>query len=196
MVSSKVSEAKKREHAFFVKVAEELQKYANANIIIAGPSLAKHEFKAMLPKNLREKVIDIIDIDMENEHDLFKESMAVMAEKEIEEKRDVMQHLKKEILTDGLAVHGIEEVIEAARNGQIELLLVEQGYKLRGWICENCQVVEKGRVNECPYCHGKTSEVDIIEEIIEFAERTDAKVDFILGDEIKKPWARCSITEI
>ncbi len=172
-------------HAFFVEVMEELQKFASDNIIIAGPGQAKHEFKAMLPKRLQEKIVDVIDVDIEDEHGLFEESMAAMAEKEMEEKRDTMQHLKKEILRDGLGVCGVDDVIEAARNGQIELLLVEKGYKLRGWICENCQAVGKGTAEECPYCHKKTSEVDIIEEIIEFAERTDAKVEFISGDEIK-----------
>ncbi|HEC77375.1 MAG TPA: hypothetical protein ENI33_09020 [Thermoplasmatales archaeon] len=172
-------------HAFFVEVMEELEKYASENIIIAGPGQAKHEFKSILPKRLQEKVVDIIDVDIEDEHGLFKESMAVMAEKEMEEKRDTMQYLKKEILRDGLGVCGVDEVVEASRNGQIELLLIEKGYKLRGWICENCQAVGKGTAKDCPYCHGKTSEVDVIEEIIEFAERTDAKVEFISSDEIK-----------
>ncbi len=172
-------------HAFFVKVMEELEKFADENIVIAGPGQAKQEFKAILPKRLQEKVVGVIDVDIEDEHDLFEESMLIMAGKTAEEKSEAMKRLKKEILKDGLAVYDVDATIEAVRNGQVEMLLVEKGYKLRGWICENCQVVEKGVAKECPYCHGKVSEVDVIEEIIEFAERTDAIVEFISDEEIE-----------
>ncbi len=36
----------------------------------------------------------------------------------------------------------------------------------------------------CPYCGKKTSQVDMLEEIIEFAERTDAEVEFTDDEEI------------
>ncbi len=35
------------------------------------------------------------------------------------------------------------------------------------------------RKDKCPSCGGKVSEVDVIEEIIEFAERTDTKIEFV-----------------
>ena len=64
-------------------------------------------------------------------------------------------------------------------NGQIELLLVGKDHKVAGWICENCQAVDSGVKKECPYCGKRTSEVDVIEEIIEFAERMDTKIEFV-----------------
>lgn len=165
-------------HAFFVKVTEELQKFADENIIIAGPGQAKYEFKKILPKNLQEKIIGVVDVDIGDEHDLLEESLHIMIEKEDEKKSEMLHHLKKEILRDGLATHGIDATLQAVRNGQAEVLFVEKGYKLRGWICEHCQQVMQTTSDECPYCHGKISEVDVIEEIIEFAERTDAKIEF------------------
>ncbi|MEA2055019.1 MAG: hypothetical protein U9O96_07960, partial [Candidatus Thermoplasmatota archaeon] len=107
------------------------------------------------------------------------------AEKEKEVGYDMLEKLRKEILTDGLAVYGIDATKEAVRNGQVEMLLVEKDYKLRGWICEQCQIVGKGIANKCFNCGNSVSEVDVIEEIIEFAERTDTIVKFIDDDEIK-----------
>ena len=97
---------------------------------------------------------------------------------------DAVQMLKSEILKDGLAVYGIKDTLAAVKNGQVDLLLIQKDVKLPGWICENCQVVEKGYKDSCPYCSGNTSKVDVLEEILEFAERTDAEIEFTDSEEL------------
>ena len=82
-------------HAFFVKVTEELQKFADENIIIAGPGQAKYEFKKILPKNLQEKIIGVVDVDIGDEHDLLEESLHIMIEKEDEKKKRDATSFKK-----------------------------------------------------------------------------------------------------
>jgi peptide chain release factor subunit 1 len=111
--------------------------------------------------------------------------MIIVSEKEKKESSLNVQSLKEEILKDGLAVYGIKETLTAAKNGQIELLIVEKDFKKPGWICEKCQTVEVGKKTSCPYCGKTASNVDIIEEIIEFAERTDADIEFS-DDEVLK----------
>ena len=66
-----------------------------------------------------------------------------------------IESMWKEILKDDLAVYGLEDTLKSVKNGQVELLIIEKDYKLRGWICENCQVVEEGTNNSCPYCGKK-----------------------------------------
>jgi len=74
--------------------------------------------------------------------------------------------------------------LQAVKNGQVELLIVEKDYKLKGCLCEHCQIVRAGPVKDCPMCGRSTSEVDVIEEIIEFAGRTNADIEFTEGEEI------------
>jgi len=171
-------------NAFFSEVAEALQERADERIIIAGPGTAKNQFIDMLPKELKNKIVDVIDISIDDEKKLMKESVHLISEKEQRESREAVQHLKEEILKDGLAVYGLDETLEAVKNGQVELLVIEKDCKLRGWICENCQIVGKGTKKLCPYCGKKTSEVDVLEEILEFAERTDAEIEFTDDEEI------------
>lgn len=171
---------------FLSEIIDSLQKRAEKQIIIAGPGITKKKFFEMLPKNLSEKVVDIIDIDINDEKELLKESFNLISEKEKRKSDEVIEQLKKEILKDGLAVYGLEETLKAVKNGQVELLIIEKNFKLRGWICENCQVVRTGLKKSCPYCGKKTSEVDVLEEILEFAERTDAEIEFTDNDEIAK----------
>lgn len=170
---------------FLKEVVEELQERADSQIIIAGPGTTKIQFIDMLPKDLNDKIIDIIDIDVEDEDKLLKQSIHLISEKEKRQSNEAVDHLKQEILRDGLAVYGVEETLRAVKNGQVELLIIEKDLKLPGWICENCQVAREGVNAHCPYCNSKTSQVDVLEEILEFAERTDAEIEFTRSEEIK-----------
>lgn len=170
--------------AFLSEVVEALQKRANERIIIAGPGNSKNQFIDMLPKDLNDKIVDVIDISIDDEKKLMKESIHMISEREQRKSHEAVQHLKEEILKEGLAVYGLEDTLNAVKNGQVELLIIQKDYKLRGWLCENCQVVREGANKSCPYCGKKTSEVDVLEEILEFAERTDADIEFTDDKEI------------
>jgi len=169
---------------FLTEVIDALKKRVEKQIIIAGPGLTKKKFYEMLPKILFDKVVDLIDININNEKELLKESFYIISRKEKRESYEAVKQLKQEILKEGLAVYGVKETLNAVKNGQVELLIIEKNYKLNGWICENCQIVEEGKKRLCPYCSKKTSEVDVLEEIIEFAERTDANIEFTDEKEI------------
>lgn len=152
-------------------------------IIIAGPGNAKTVFNNILSPNIKSKVIDIIDMDFdEAEGRLISKAkkIALQDEKETSEKN--MNILMDEILKNGLAVHGFRDTMDAAVNGQVELLFINKGYQIRGWICEKCQIVDSGVKDKCPYCGSRISEVDVIEEIIEFAQRTDTTIEFVEDD--------------
>ena len=173
-------------HQFLKEVAEELNKITDKQIIIAGPGNAKNQFIDIISKDIKSKILDIIDISIEDENKLLKESIYLISEKEKRKSNEAVEYLKQEILRDGLAAYGIEETLKAVKNGQAELLIIEKDQKIPGWICENCQIVKKGYKKICPNCKNKTSKIDILEEILEFAERTDADIEFTSNPEIKK----------
>ena len=170
--------------SFFSEVMEALQKMADEQIILAGPGTAKTQFREMLPNNLKDKIVEVVDISIDDENELLKKSIYLIRNKEERKSLEAVLQLKEEILKDGLAVYGVKDTLQAVKNGQVELLLIEKDYRLRGWICENCQMVGEGKELNCPYCGKKTSEVDVLEEILEFAERTDAEVEFTGYEEL------------
>lgn len=83
-------------------------------------------------------------------------------------------------------MYGLDDTLQAVKNGQVELLIVEKDYKIKGCICENCQIIKTSSIKSCPICGKHVSEVDVIEEIIELAERTDAEIEFTDNEEISK----------
>lgn len=171
-------------HSFFTEIINELEG-TKWPIIIAGPGQAKKEFQDMLPQNLASNVVTVLDVDFDDQHELIKESEEIIAERNEEQLIELIEQIKKEILKEGLAVYGVKDTLEAVKRGQVEVLLVDTNFRAKGWICEHCQVVEKGNSTTCPYCGNRTSEVDVVEEIIEFAERTGARLDFTENEEMK-----------
>ncbi|HEC88894.1 MAG TPA: hypothetical protein ENI52_06230 [Thermoplasmata archaeon] len=172
-------------HAFFVEVAEELEKNVGNSLIIAGPGVAKHEFIKTLSSNLKRKILNVIDVSIK-EGNLYGKVKELILKKDEKEKENLIENLKKEILRDGLAVYGIDDTIKAVEDGKIEILMVGKNYKIRGWICENCQIIRKGEADKCFNCGRNVSEVDVIEEIIELAERTDTIIEFFDDEDMKK----------
>ncbi|MBU4190471.1 MAG: hypothetical protein KJ886_05725 [Candidatus Thermoplasmatota archaeon] len=169
---------------FLKDVSEDIEKLFSkddvAKIVVAGPGNAKKMLKNFLPDSIKSKIVDVIDVDFDEAESRVvskAEEIVLKDEKEASDKN--VSRLREEILRNGLAVYGLKETRDAVRNAQIELLLLSKGYKIRGWICEKCQAVDSGVEKKCPYCGSKTSEVDVVEELIEFAERADTKIEFV-----------------
>lgn len=173
-------------HAFLTEVAEALQKIAHDNIILAGPGETKKQFRSMMSLMLQKGVIAEANVDINDEYGLFKETREIMSEKGKQEHRQLLELIQTEILKNGLAIYGLKDTLTAVKNGQVEALLVEKDVKQKGWICERCQLIEEGILPLCPACGKKTSEVDIVEEIIKIAERTGAIVEFSQDESLKK----------
>lgn len=175
-------------HAFMGRVAEDMREAFRdkddywRGIIIAGPGNAKKELMDNLPQDLKKEVISLVDADMDSS--IHRALEIGESESEEDEARRGLAHieaLKAAVYKGQGGLYGLEEVTTAARDGRVSVLLLDRDVSARGWICENCQMVEKGnnKEGECPYCGGPISAVDVVEEIIEFAERTDAEIEFV-----------------
>ena len=169
---------------FMKEVAEDVEKTFSqdhiAKIVIAGPGNPKVQFKEYLSQHIREKIVDLIEIGFdEAEGTIVSKAAEIVIQDEKTQDDLHVAEWKEEILRNGLAVYGIQETKVAVMNGQVELLLVSKDFKKVGWKCEHCQFIDVGSKPECPYCGGEANEVDIVEEIVEFAVRTDTSIDFV-----------------
>jgi peptide chain release factor subunit 1 len=171
---------------FQKKVVEALGKFIEqekiVGLVLAGPGEAKLHFRKELPQHLEELVLAELDYQMDSPSEKLIEAATLeVAKIERQISANAVERLRNEILKNGLAVYGIKETVQATREGKAELLILSKELKPRGWICEHCQVVETGSKKTCPYCGNKTSEVDVLEEILEFAERAGTHIEFV-GD--------------
>jgi len=168
---------------FIKEAVEDAEKFFSKEkidkIIIAGPGEAKTWFKERLPSYLQGKVIGTIDENFyEAESKVISDAEDVVEKDEEKEREEVMETLKADILRNELAVYGIKETMDAVKNGQASMLLVTEGLRVAGWKCERCQVAGTGIKEKCPYCGHDTTDVDVVEEIVELAEKNDSRIEF------------------
>lgn len=172
--------------SFLSEVAENVQGTCNQletrGFVLAGPGEAKQQLMEMLPYEVQQKVLGVIDVPIAIPRDeLVEAGNAVLQQSEHSESRRAAEELKTALLKGGLAAHGIDDVKDVLEQARVNILLILKDSSVPGWICERCQNLQASAnaPKECDRCGGPTSSVNVIEELYELAQRTDAKVFFV-----------------
>ena len=154
-------------------------------LVIAGPGEAKIEIMEMLPPQIKEKVLGLMDASMGTSlADLVEMGDRLALEKERAYGRERAAELRSAVLRGQLYASGADKVRDALQQGRVKALLLLDGFVIPGWICESCQYFQEGSQPEsCPRCNGRTSRVNLLEELYELAQRTGAEVEFVEEDE-------------
>jgi peptide chain release factor subunit 1 len=172
---------------FHQEVLEDLRELLRVEpadqVFIAGPGIAKTQFLDSLPHDIRGKVTEVVDLDLNvAEGEMLREFVGLASAEEQRQDHVQVQALLEQILKGGPVACGWEEVAEAARAGKVRVLLVTSGLKLAGWKCEPCRVFALGSRSTCPSCKRPVSRVDVMEETIEEATQRGARLEFVAQD--------------
>ncbi len=169
---------------FMREVARELdallRKEQVNRIILAGPAESKRLLSEALPQRWQRKVVGFIDLSMDtDENTLLKKVFPLFHQAEADEEGKMLEELRDRLASDGLATAGLDTVSQAVAEGRAERVLVASGYKPAGWKCERCEVMDEGAEAECVLCGERVYPVDLVEEIVEYAQKTAAEVVFV-----------------
>ncbi len=154
-------------------------------LVIAGPGEAKIELMEMLSPQIKERVMGLLDVSMGTSlADLVEMGDRLALEKERSLSRERAAELRSAVLRGQLYATGADKVRDALQQGRVKSLLLLDGFVIPGWICESCQHFQEGSQPEsCPRCNGRTSRVNLLEELYELAQRTGAEVEFVEEDD-------------
>jgi len=161
-------------------------------ILIGGPSPTKEEFYKgeHLHHELQRKVIGLFDVGYTDEsglYELVEKAKDKLHELDLIREKDLMNRFLKEVVKDGLASYGEEEVRRYLRIGAVDVLLLSEGLRLERvkFRCRCGREVEvtvrdgRGVVCECGSNMEEVERKDIIIELSELAERSGARVEII-----------------
>jgi len=172
--------------SFLSEVADNVQGTCDQlpirGIVVAGPGNAKQQLVELLPRDVQQNVLGIVDLPMSVPRDeLIEAGDTVLHENGHSRSKKWANELKSEILKGGLGVIGGEDVRKALENGRVSVLLILKGTSLPGWKCESCRKSQAGDrpPEECSTCGGQVSAISFLEELHELARRTGAQVEFV-----------------
>jgi len=172
---------------FYKEIAEEATKVFEGvkirRLIVAGQSDAKKNFIPYLPKYYQEKIIAVLNIETETpDEEVVRDTFPVFFGKEREEELAQVDEFMGAVMKGESAVYGLNDVLDATKNGRAETILINMNFKSPGYKCEACNVV-KLFSDKCDFCGGGLHQVDAVEELVEWAQQTSAKVEFVAENE-------------
>jgi len=163
-------------------------------VIVGGPGPTKDFFMKASPFNYQIKVMGIVDTGYTDEYgirEVLAKSENIIAQQEAVKERALVERFIKEVVSDGLATYGVNEVKEAIVSKQADMLLVseELEYNIGFYACMSCNEVEefifKGTAEErrsCKKCNGEaklTREELLLEYLVTLAKDNNIKVEII-----------------
>lgn len=145
-------------------------------IVVAGPGPAKRQLLGRLPRQLADLVIGVEDTEDAGEIELAR-FLDLAREHEKLVGQEVVERLRAEIRRGGLALTGAFDVARAARDGRVDVLLVEKDRQAGASKCEAHETFfETGRA--C-MCGNAGTSVDLLNEAVEAAIQSDAEIEFV-----------------
>ncbi|HMK94043.1 MAG TPA: peptide chain release factor aRF-1 [Candidatus Limnocylindrales bacterium] len=200
---------------FFHRVSEHatslfLERHKVTSLIVGGPGPTKHDFLSgnYLHYELRNMLLSTVDTqsaDREAVREVLNKSSNALNSMCLPEEKKMMTRLLAELSKqDGLAIAGLDAVLEGLKNGEVEVALATNSSALIEIIamCKKCGLPKTKIVNKndakaireiivvpCEKCHAAEYEVeekDMIDVLEDAASQTDARVQVIATDSEEK----------
>lgn len=200
---------------FFHRVAqyaqkEFLEKHKVMALMIGGPSTTKTNFVNgdYLHYELKDALLSTFDtqsVGKEGLNEMLTKASETLKNMCFPEEKRLMQRLLEELnKQNGLAIYGLESVLEAINKGEVEIVLVTDSTEFVEIVvtCQVCGLSKKRIIINkklqaiqemvsvlCKQCKSNEYEVeerDIIDVLEDAASQTDAKVEVISTDSEEK----------
>jgi rubrerythrin len=160
----------------------------HTHLILAGNPWETARLRQALPKRLIAKLVDTIPASGNDQiSDVVATTLSLFIDVEEQESQAMVEKLQYEIVSDGLAVVGEEQTLQALRMGQADVLIIAKTCSLaNGWCCNDCTALTVGAMapQRCLHCGAtKFRPVELREELVRLAEQNGATVEVVQQDD-------------
>jgi len=173
-----------RVEKFYAEIAGHVDRLVEggeaSRVFVAGPGQAKRQFVDHLGAKAREGLLAVEDVDFKGataDDVLLKRFMDLARREEAEASAEAVRMLAGAFARGDLTAGGGLETARAARDGRVDLLVVEKDHTVPGGKCETHQSYFPP--GERCACGSEGTKVDLANEAIEGVLRTEGSVEFV-----------------
>ena len=154
-------------------------------VVIAGTDDNVARFRAQMPKAWQSLLIGTFSCAMTAQlPEIMEKAMEVG--RRVEREREA--HLAEAIVTSTakgkMGVTGLEDTLNAVREGRVQSLVIRDGYRSPGYRCTGCGYLVAKSKHSCPFCGSKFEKIeDAVEMAVRQAMETGADVEVITQDQ-------------
>ena len=156
------------------------KRHSHDSLVLLGSEQNTNEFHHFLHNTLHDRIVGV-EVEEINANTKSISDRVIRLEKELKNQEDqkVLERLFNQVHSGGLGIVGLDSTIRALHQGQVNFLVVQEGYESHGFRCSECRSLST-RNGSCDYCGGKTHQVeDIVEEAVQEAMTQGCQVKFI-----------------
>ena len=166
------------------KLGRIIKRYDVQHVIIAGNDSIKGTVMGTLPDTIKEKLVDYINLDITSNLPSIMETIEpMMREVEQEQEAEDVAQLQSEVEGDNLGAAGISATAMALTKGQVQTLIMHQGFNAIGGECPNCGTLRAGLRPTCPYDGTEMQQVNLREVFTARALQQGAAVQIVEAGE-------------
>lgn len=169
------------EHVAFL-----LDRDPGMHLVLVGPERMVAMFESLLPPRAVERVLARMSHARVRgsrpggvRDDLLEKVIERLEEHERQVEAERAHQVVGDALAGGLAVIGPQDVVLAANEERIHLLVLSADFQKPGWRCEQCSALAAAGPIECRYCGGNVSTVDLGEALVRRVVRAGGEVDVV-----------------
>jgi len=149
------------------------------HVLLVGSKEILHVVHENMPKELQNKIIEK-NLDLsKGEGSVNNDIMAFLSDEEHRSQQDYWECIRAEYLRGGLAVVGLDDVLQATKAGRVDKMIVDRAFHPQVERCQSCHSLNVGEVETCTVCGSKLLfRVSVINEILEMLIQSGAEFHF------------------
>ncbi len=150
------------------------------HVLLVGSKETLHSIHESMNKEWQNKVIEK-NLDLSKADNIInKDIMELLAEEEQRFQLDYWENIKTEYLRGGLAVVGIDNVLQAVEEKRIDRIIIDKTLHPLVERCQVCDNLITGDTQICPVCGSKLIfKVSIVNDILELLIQSGGEYHFV-----------------
>jgi peptide subunit release factor 1 (eRF1) len=150
-------------------------------VVIGGSDDNVAQFRSLLPKSWQSLVVGSFHMNMAaNTDEILARAMELGNQAESKQEEKLLNQIVTSAAKGKGGVLGLDGTLSAVREGRIQILAFQNGYRAPGYRCQGCGYLTAQVQAVCPYCGGSFSQIpDAVEMAVHDVMRAGGDVDVL-----------------
>jgi peptide chain release factor subunit 1 len=119
-----------------------------------------------------------------SQNEILAKTMEIGMQAELRRESDLVKALVTNSAKGRGGVMGLQETLDAIREGRLQTLVIRDGFRDPGMRCTGCGYISVKSVEACPYCGSKMEQIpDAVELAVRDVMRDGGEVEVLHSDQ-------------
>jgi peptide chain release factor subunit 1 len=158
--------------------------YNVRRVLIGGTDDNIALFRSMMPKSWQSLIVGTFPMSMTAGADeVLARAMEIGAQAELRQETDLLNKIVTAEAKGRGGVLGLEETLHALREGRVQTLVIQDGFRAAGYRCQGCGYLTARALPVCQYCGGAFTQIaDAVEMAVYSVMQAGGEVEVLQHD--------------